>query len=558
MSSPSYIPSFYFSKFAQELSSPYTSLEAYRNGTIDQSGNIIKPESSIDPLEYFVIKLKKIFDELPYGTTKAKLNNYMSTLQLFGEEASQFGITEPEYIGLVESYLALNCNPELSYIELLEDMATGAMATPAPAPGANSGGVSGYDPPMGLTRRPLLKGLENCEMFDVCPEEMRAFKSAKAWKHVPDSETKRYLQRYQRRNPNGKMGLRSVDPDTGASSYYWIDYKQKSFLEEYGLNNLDFLTEQNEDSNSDNSTSLKVEPSHLDSVAHIIKNIFSIGAKERDDSTPPILLNPTAEHSHVSELQARLLSLGHGIDHISKIEDPEHRSALLNSFIDHHVRGSTKSPSTADRIGGKSNGHAMPDTHFFDPESKQVVGGEVKTAKSTGSLPTKWNPVGEKRRSKEWAKSNIEGRELEKTGIGGYSRIKLIPQLALGLSIEAGRQLARFGKKSGPKTIVKASNGNFYVANTGDVIAHWAKGINFPSVKAKSRGKEQEQSKPETAGQSMEYLPLTGFINNALRGKSDAKVERLTISKAAYDMLKNRTHPEHHAAIEKLLLPHVK
>ena len=38
------------------------------------------------------------------------------------------------------------------------------------------------------------------------------------------------------------------------------------------------------------------------------------------------------------------------------------------------------------RFGGKSNGHAMPDTHFFDPESKQVVGGEVKTAKSTGSL----------------------------------------------------------------------------------------------------------------------------------------------------------------------------
>jgi hypothetical protein len=34
-------------------------LDAFRAGTIDAAGNIIKPESSIDPFEYFVIKLKE-------------------------------------------------------------------------------------------------------------------------------------------------------------------------------------------------------------------------------------------------------------------------------------------------------------------------------------------------------------------------------------------------------------------------------------------------------------------------------------------------------------------
>jgi|LakMenEpi03Aug12_release.lakeMendotaPanAssembly.Ray.scaffolds.fasta_scaffold11522_5 hypothetical protein len=245
MNSPQYIPSFYFYKFAQGVSEPYTALQAYRGGAIDQYGNILKAESSIDPLEYLIIKLKKIFDELPPGLTKAKLNNYMSTMQLFGEEVKQIGITDSEYIGLVESYIALHINPSVSYMELCEDMAAGGMGTPGTSTGYNTGSVSGYDPAMGTTKRttPILKGLDNCEMFDVCPEEMGHFKSAKAWKHVPDTETKNYLQRYQRRNPKAHMAVRSVDPDTGESDLYWINFKPLSFMEEYGLEKLDILNE---------------------------------------------------------------------------------------------------------------------------------------------------------------------------------------------------------------------------------------------------------------------------------------------------------------------------
>ena len=249
MAAPPYVPSFYFNTFAQGISDPYTSLSAYQAGAIDANGNFLKPESSIDPLEYLIIKLKKIFAELPMGMTKAKLGNYMSTMQLFGEEAKEFGISDSEFMGLVEANLLLHGHNDVSYIELFEDMGAAGMATAGTSPAYNTGSVSGYDPAMGTTRRtqPVLSSMDNCEMFDVCPEEMRAFKDAKAWKHVPDGETKRYLQRYQRRNPKGHMALRSMNPDTGESDIYWIKFKPLSFMEEYGFQDYNCLDEENGD-----------------------------------------------------------------------------------------------------------------------------------------------------------------------------------------------------------------------------------------------------------------------------------------------------------------------
>lgn len=132
----------------------------------------------------------------------------------------------------------------------------GAGTIGTPAVSNNQGGVSGFDPVMApMQRRKPPVGLDNCEMFDVCPEEMGQFKLAKAWKHLPDSETKTYLKRYQARNPNGKIALRSIDPDTGIQDIHWIDYSKKSFVEEYDLNFLTVLNEKNAvDAYTDNST----------------------------------------------------------------------------------------------------------------------------------------------------------------------------------------------------------------------------------------------------------------------------------------------------------------
>ena len=234
-----YVPSFYTSKFADAISAPYTYLQAYKAGAIDEHGNIVKPESSIDSFEYIIIKLKKIFEELPMGMTKAKLNNYLTTLQMFSEAFQEFGISRPEYVGIVEGYIALHIDPALSYMELCEDMGVGGMGAAATSPGYNVGAVSGNDPVIGTTRRnePVIPGgLDNCEMFDVCPKEFEGFKSAKAWKHVPESATKNYLQRYQRRNPNGRMAVRMLNPDSNTQELYWVNYPSKSMLEEFGLN----------------------------------------------------------------------------------------------------------------------------------------------------------------------------------------------------------------------------------------------------------------------------------------------------------------------------------
>lgn len=239
MNISNYVPSFYTSKFAEALSAPYTSLQAFRGGVIDSDGNILKPESSIDSFEYLILKLKKIFEELPMGTTKANLSNFLTTFQMFSEAFEEFGIKREEFVGLIEAHIACTIDPNLSYIELCEDMGAGGMASAGTSPGYNVGGVSGNDPVMGTTRRkePVIPGgLDNCEMFDVCPKEFEAFKGAKSWKDVPESETRTYLQRYQRRNPKARMAVRMVNPDSGEQDLYWVSYPSKTIIEQFGLN----------------------------------------------------------------------------------------------------------------------------------------------------------------------------------------------------------------------------------------------------------------------------------------------------------------------------------
>lgn len=243
MGSPAFIPTFSMADFAQAIAAPYSSFRAYQSGVIDSQGNLIKPESSIDPFEYFVIKMKKIFDEIPPTITKSRLSSYNSAFQLFSEEAKAFGIPFDQFVFFVEGYLT-------SKFLLTEDMGAGAagggMAT-GTSPGdlgvpqeyKSVGQVSGYDKPLPspmFQRGPV-------EMFDLEQNEFDTFKGAKGWKNLPDSATKRYLQRFQRRNPSGRMGIRTKR-DNGESDLYWITYPAKNFMEQFGLENLDFLFEE--------------------------------------------------------------------------------------------------------------------------------------------------------------------------------------------------------------------------------------------------------------------------------------------------------------------------
>lgn len=358
MNSPQYIPSFYFYKFAQGISEPYTSLNAYKAGAVDQNGNILKAESSIDPLEYLIIKLKKIFEELPSGLTKAKLGNYMSTMQLFGEEVKAIGITDAEYVGLVEGYIAVNIDPSISYVELLgEDMGAGGMAAAGTSPGYNQGSVSGYDPAMGTVRRnkPVLTGLDSCEMFDVCPEEMNQFKNAKAWKHVPDSETKKYLQRYQRRNPKGHMAIRSVDPDSGQAEIHWVKLKPMSFMEEFGLMDLDILNEEYDEVDLILETKKQMIPrTHEDDHEQFKSHIMGLMNLHAN----------TKNNARRSEYEARLIN--HIKNYHSVKNNPEH----LKTYIDttHPTILTSASASSKDT-------HTV---HFDDHGAMTIKSSDVK------------------------------------------------------------------------------------------------------------------------------------------------------------------------------------
>jgi hypothetical protein len=228
----SIVPSFYFYKFAEAVTQPYTSFAAYRAGNIDEKGNLLKPESSIDTFEYFVIKLKKIFEQLPYGITKYQLQNYVSTLNMFAEEAEHFNITSEQFHGLMEGLIYVECNTSTSYLELLEDMSAGGMAVAGDSPGYNQGGVSGMDPPMvPLQRRKPSISTDPYHMFDVSASDYEKIVGNKL------SEID-YLRRFGARNPNSTLTVR--EPKSGQT--YTLP-KKKPLKEMFDLDFLNILNE---------------------------------------------------------------------------------------------------------------------------------------------------------------------------------------------------------------------------------------------------------------------------------------------------------------------------
>lgn len=255
MSGINFIPSFNFYNLATALASPYTSFAAYRSGAIDQNGNVLTGEQDIDPFEYFVIKLKKIFDQLPYGSTRYKLGNVIGVLELFSEEATKFGVKKEEFNCLVEEHFSYITDNKVSYFNLLEDMsvggagggAAGSLGTPSTGAGINTGSVTGFDPRLGsmMTRDNPVNMLPSIEMFNVSDDDFNQFKQAKAWRHLKDSETKRYLQRFQRRNKDGKMAVRN----SNTGEIHWVKYNDKSLIEEFNLFDLDILNEMEDFSN---------------------------------------------------------------------------------------------------------------------------------------------------------------------------------------------------------------------------------------------------------------------------------------------------------------------
>jgi hypothetical protein len=270
----SLVPSFYFYKFAESISQPYTSFAAYKAGAIDENGNLVKPESSIDPYEYFVIKLKKIFEQLPPGLTKYQLANYTSALNYFAEEAEKYNIEKEHYIALIEGLLAAQCGPEASYIELLEDMSAGGMAVAGDSAGYNTGGVSGFDPVMAPMQRRKPVADDMYHMFDVSEADFAKI-SQNQMNEID------YLRRFGTRNPDSILIVRNKKD----GNLYTVP-KKKKLKEEYHLGEFNILNE-NDNSRRSEAHALRAFARHLETLG---------GYEEKDPSTGKIITYKPVMH----------------------------------------------------------------------------------------------------------------------------------------------------------------------------------------------------------------------------------------------------------------------
>ena len=124
------VRSFTVYKFLTLLSTPFTSLDAFKQGFIDSRGNFkedantLLRQRKIDPLDMLIIKLKKFLSMVPDPNVKAKLNNQLSILDLFLSEMYNYEIEPHESLYLLETHCLKEGFSLLDF--LVEDMTVGS------------------------------------------------------------------------------------------------------------------------------------------------------------------------------------------------------------------------------------------------------------------------------------------------------------------------------------------------------------------------------------------------------------------------------------------------
>ena len=94
------ISSFTMYKFLQDITKPFSQLNAFKLGLIDEEGYFkVSPENTqqqIPAFDLFVIYTKRLFDQIPNPATSAKLNNFTSAMSLFKESLNSYGLDGDE------------------------------------------------------------------------------------------------------------------------------------------------------------------------------------------------------------------------------------------------------------------------------------------------------------------------------------------------------------------------------------------------------------------------------------------------------------------------------
>ena len=90
------ISAFTMYKFLQDITRPFTQLNAFKNGLIDQDGYFTKPDDvikkEIPSFDLFVIYVKRLFDQIPNPSTSAKLRSFTAAMSLFKESLDSYDL----------------------------------------------------------------------------------------------------------------------------------------------------------------------------------------------------------------------------------------------------------------------------------------------------------------------------------------------------------------------------------------------------------------------------------------------------------------------------------
>lgn len=83
------INSFTLFKFIKDVTTPFSKLEAYKDGYIDADGNVM--DEAINPYTRLIVNIKKLLKQIPNPNTKAKLKNLTTAISLFAEDVEKIG-----------------------------------------------------------------------------------------------------------------------------------------------------------------------------------------------------------------------------------------------------------------------------------------------------------------------------------------------------------------------------------------------------------------------------------------------------------------------------------
>ncbi len=111
------ISAFTVFKFIKMMSSPFTSMDAYKFGIIDEKGKFLKKvdslesnkeKKSVDAFNRLVINLKKIIEKVPDPKLKAQMKTLPTAMILLKDEVEKYGADGDFVISEIKNYFIDN------------------------------------------------------------------------------------------------------------------------------------------------------------------------------------------------------------------------------------------------------------------------------------------------------------------------------------------------------------------------------------------------------------------------------------------------------------------